>query len=141
MISASFQRSTPSLSESEIASLIATGQRNATLGTGTVIVGEQAAALLAGRFTRQIARQLIDLGLDQVDIQPELLAREGDPSARFTFGKQLTGNLRLVYSRSLANAEAEYYQALLKLRPGREPGDRAGVELANRLVAEAGVAA
>ena len=28
----------------------------------------------------------------------------------------------------------------VKLRPGREPGDRAGVELANRLVAEAGVA-
>ena len=27
----------------------------------------------------------------------------------------------------------------VKLRPGREPGDRAGVELANRLVAEAGV--
>ena len=28
----------------------------------------------------------------------------------------------------------------MKLRPGREPGDRAGVELARRLVDEAGVA-
>src|SRR5207247_456022 len=75
------------LSQQELASLIATGTVSASIDTSGRIVGQQAATLLAGRFTRQIARQLMDLGLDQVDIQPDLLSREGDPRARFTFGK------------------------------------------------------
>ena len=89
--------SDPSLSSAEIASLIATGRSDVALASSGWIVGEQAGALLLGRFTRAVARQLIDLGIDQVDIQPELLAREGNPSARFTFGKQLTPTLRLIY--------------------------------------------
>ena len=40
----------------------------------------------------------MDLGLDEVDLQPELLAREADPGARFTFGKSLTPRAKLVYS-------------------------------------------
>lgn len=113
-------RSNPALSEREIASLIATGRTDVALNTGAWLVGEQATALLAGRFTRRVARELMDLGLDQVDIQPELLAREGDPSARFTFGKQLGRSLRLVYSASLSDPEAQYYQALFRFRPGME---------------------
>ena len=84
------------------------------------IVGEQASALLAGRFTRAVSRQLIDLGLDQVDIQPELLAREGNPSARFTFGKQLTPALRLIYSAGLSNPEEQYYEAQYGVRLGQQ---------------------
>jgi outer membrane protein assembly factor BamA/autotransporter translocation and assembly factor TamB len=118
-------RSNPSLSEGEIASLIATGRTNVALSSGGWVVGEQAAALLAGRFTRAVARELMDLGLDQVDIQPELLAREGELSARFTFGKQLTRNLRLIYSNSLSDPESQYYQALFSFRPGRELSIRA----------------
>jgi outer membrane protein assembly factor BamA/autotransporter translocation and assembly factor TamB len=113
-------RSSPALSEREIASLIATGRTDVALTSGAWVVGEQAAALLAGRFTRAVARELIDLGLDQVDIQPELLAREGEPSARFTFGKQIGRTLRLVYSTSLSDPEAQYYQALFRFREGME---------------------
>jgi outer membrane protein assembly factor BamA/autotransporter translocation and assembly factor TamB len=118
-------QSNPPLSEGEIASLIATGRTNVALSSGGWVVGEQAAALLAGRFTRAVARELLDLGLDQVDIQPELLAREGELSARFTFGKQLTRNLRLIYSNSLSDPESQYYQALFTFRPGREVSLRA----------------
>ena len=113
-------RSNPSLSEREIASLIATGRPDVALDTGAWIVGEQAAALLAGRFTRAVAKQLIDLGLDTVEIQPELLAREGEPSARFTFGKQIGRTLRFIYSVSLSDPESTYYQALFRLRAGME---------------------
>jgi outer membrane protein insertion porin family len=113
-------RSNPSLSEREIASLIATGRPDLALDTGAWIVGEQAAALLAGRFTRAVAKQLIDLGLDTVDIQPELMGREGEPSARFTFGKQIGRTLRLIYSVSLSDPESTYYQALFRFRAGQE---------------------
>jgi len=40
-----------------------------------------------------------------------------------------------------AASEGSGLPVTVKLRPGREPGDRAGVELARRLAAEAGVAA
>jgi outer membrane protein assembly factor BamA/autotransporter translocation and assembly factor TamB len=102
--------STPPLSQQEIASLIATGQRSVVLASGANLVGQQAAALLAGRFTREVARGLLDLGFDTVDIQPELIALEGDPGARFTFGKDVAGRVRLVYSIGLNNPEAQYYQ-------------------------------
>jgi outer membrane protein assembly complex protein YaeT len=108
------------LSQQEVASLIATGTPSASIDTSGRIVGQQAATLLAGRFTRQVARQLMDLGLDQVDIQPDLLSREGEPRARFTFGKQLTRNIRLIYSAGLNDAEARYYQVNIRFRPGRE---------------------
>jgi translocation and assembly module TamA len=107
--------STPPLSQQEIASLIATGQRNLALASGASLVGQQAAALLAGRFTREVARGLLDVGFDTVDIQPELIALEGDPGARFTFGKQVGPALRLVYSIGLNNPEAQYYQVEFRL--------------------------
>ncbi len=112
--------SNPALSEREIASLIATGRPDVALNTGAWIVGEQAAALLAGRFTRAVSKQLLDLGLDTVEIQPELLAREGQPSARFTFGKQIGRALRLIYSVSLSDPESTFYQALFRFRAGQE---------------------
>jgi len=107
--------STPTLSQQEIASLIATGQRSLVLSSGANLVGQQAAALLAGRFTREVARGLLDLGFDTVEIQPELIALEGDPGARFTFGKQVGSNVRLVYSLGLNNPEAQYYQVQFRL--------------------------
>ena len=113
--------SDPSLASSEIASLIATGRADvASWSSSGWVVGEQASALLLGRFTRVVSKQLIDLGLDQVDIQPELLAREGNPSARFTFGKQLTPALRLIYSAGLSNPEEQYYELQYGVRLGQQ---------------------
>lgn len=112
--------SVPPYSEKELASLIVTGRPDVTLDASTAVLGRHAASLLAGRFTRQVARQLMALGFDQVDIQPELLAREGDPRARFVFAKQVSRNLRLIYALGLNDPEARYYQAQFRFRPGRE---------------------
>jgi outer membrane protein insertion porin family len=112
--------SDPPLSQQEIASLIATGRSDVTLATSGWVVGEQAATLLLGRYTRAVARQLVDLGIDQVDIQPELIAREASPTARFTFGKQLTPALRLIYSVGLGNPEEQYYEVQYGFRLGQQ---------------------
>jgi len=111
--------SDPALASSEIASLITTG-RSDVAGAGGWIVGEQASALLLGRFTRAVSRQLVDLGLDQVDIQPDLLAREGNPSARFTFAKNIGPALRLIYSNGLSNPEEQYYEIQYGFRLGQQ---------------------
>ena len=108
------------LTETELASLIATGSTDTTLSTGGRIVGQQAVALFAERFTRDVARGLLDLGFDQVDIQPELLSREADPGARFTFTKNVSARVTFVYSFGLNSPEAQYYQAQFRIRPGRE---------------------
>ncbi len=110
--------SQPSYSEKEIASLIATGRRNVALDSTAWVAGEQAAALLAGRATRALERGFEPLGLDEVSIQPELLARESDPSARFTFAKHLTPQLRLVYSMGLDDAEDRYVEGQYRVRWG-----------------------
>lgn len=112
-------RSEPSYTEAEIVSLVTTGRR--AIGQDRAwIAGEQAAALLAGRVTRSLSRSLSHLGLDQVDIQPQLLAREADPAVRFTFGKSLTPQVRLLYSVGLNDAEDQFAQAEYRLRWGRQ---------------------
>jgi outer membrane protein assembly factor BamA/autotransporter translocation and assembly factor TamB len=103
--------SDPSYSQREIASLIVTGRRGVALDSSAWVTGEQTAALLAGRLTRGLTRELVDLGLDEVDIQPELLARETDPGARFTFAKHLSPRVKLIYSFGLNDPEATFYQA------------------------------
>jgi outer membrane protein assembly factor BamA len=108
------------LSQEELVSLIATGSTGTSLSSGGRIVGQQAAALFAERFTREIAHGLLDLGFDTVDIQPELLSRETDPGARFTFSKDVTPRVRFVYSFGLNSPEAQYYQAQFRINPGRE---------------------
>jgi translocation and assembly module TamA len=108
------------LSQEELVSLIATGSTGTSLSSGGRIVGQQAAALFAERFTRDIAHGLLDLGFDTVDIQPELLSRETDPGARFTFSKDVTPRIRLVYSFGLNSPEAQYYQLQYRFRPGRD---------------------
>jgi translocation and assembly module TamA len=109
--------SQPALSETEIVSLIATGRtRDTALRAGGWVAGEQAAILLSGRLTRGVSQQLRRLGFDEVTIQPELLARETDPGARFTFGKQIGARLGLLYSLSLNNPEDRFVQ--LEARPG-----------------------
>jgi outer membrane protein assembly factor BamA len=78
--------------------------------------GDQALSLLAGRISRDIASDLRILGLDEVSIEPQLVARETDPSARFTFGKHVTRDVDLVYSTGLGGAEQSF--AKVEARPG-----------------------
>ena len=115
-------RSDPSYTEREIASLVATGRRGVldSPGGAAWAAGEQTAVLLAGRLTRGLSRNLRDLGLDEVDIQPQLLARETDPGARFTFGKLITPQLKLIYSMGLNDTQERFFEAQYRARIGRE---------------------
>ena len=110
-------QSQPALPEAQVLSLLVTGRTtDEALASGAWVVGEQAAALLTGRLSRGLTQGLRGLGLDQVSIQPELLAREEQPGARFTFGKRLTPRLSLVYSLSLRDPEERFVQ--VEARPG-----------------------
>ena len=108
--------SDPALSEPEIASLIATGRtsRNAA-DTGLWLAGGQAATLLAAPLAGKVAQTF---GLDEITVRPDLVAKETDPSARFTFGKRLGRGLSLVYSAGLGGPETRFVQ--LEARPGRD---------------------
>jgi outer membrane protein assembly factor BamA len=112
--------SVPDYSEKEIASLVATGRRNVAGDSTAWVAGEQAAALLAGRVTRSLSRGFEQLGFDEVTIQPELLAREADPSARFTFGKHVTPHFRLIYSIGLSDAEERFVEGQYRFRLGQD---------------------
>jgi outer membrane protein assembly factor BamA/autotransporter translocation and assembly factor TamB len=95
-------------SEAEVLSLISTGR----LDTGAAesvgrLAGNQLAFLMTSRITGSLAR---GLGLDRVSLQPELLSREKEPGARFTFEKQLARRLRLIQSYSLNDPEARFTQ-------------------------------
>jgi outer membrane protein insertion porin family len=95
-------------SEAQVLSLISTGRLD-TSGAESVgrLAGNQLAILMTSRLTGGLAR---GLGLDRVSLQPELLSREKEPGARFTFEKQLARRLRLIQSYSLNDAEARFTQ-------------------------------
>jgi outer membrane protein assembly factor BamA/autotransporter translocation and assembly factor TamB len=95
----------PHLDEAQAMSLLMTGQtQSATLTSTRIIAEQQAAQFLAGRLTRGLK----PLGLDEVSLQPELLARETSPGARFTFGKQFTSRFKLIYSLPLNVPEGRF---------------------------------
>jgi outer membrane protein insertion porin family len=98
------------LSSTEIASLLATGRPDPGRDRGAWLVGEQAAELLAGPLSRKLSRKLESLGFDQVTIEPNLIAREQNPGAQFTFGKNLTSWSSLVYSLGLDDPEERFFQ-------------------------------
>jgi autotransporter translocation and assembly factor TamB len=103
------------LTEDQLVLLLTAGTTS-TSQTGGAIAGQQAALLFSERFTRNVSRGLSGLGFDQVDIQPELLSPEADPGARFTFGKDVLPNLRIIYSFGLNSTESQYYEARYRLR-------------------------
>ncbi len=98
--------SDPSESEAHLLSLLATGRFDAN-GVQSVgrMAGNQLAILMTSRLTGGLAR---GLGLDRVSLQPELLSREKEPGARFTFEKQLSDRLRAIQSYSLNDPEATF---------------------------------
>jgi outer membrane protein assembly factor BamA/autotransporter translocation and assembly factor TamB len=109
------------LSEGQIISLLTTGRTDDNGSQLGAMIGGQAAAFMLGGFTRRLRQ----LGFDEVSLQPELLAREGDSDlgARFTFGKRLSSRVDLVYSLSLQAPESRFI--LLEGRPGADVALRA----------------
>jgi outer membrane protein insertion porin family len=108
-------RSDPAYSKLEIVNLIATGDSQ-NPSTRAALAGP-AATLLAGRLTQSVGT---GIGLDEVSIRPELVAREGgvETGARFTFGKRLSRKVNLIYSLSLQDPEARFFEVALS--PGRD---------------------
>jgi outer membrane protein insertion porin family len=102
------------MSQTQIVTVLVTGREDASGEIGRV-VGEQAAALLAGRASQTLTRGLRHLGFDEVTIEPNVIAQSEDPSARFTFGKNLTSWSTLFYSMGLTSAEDRF--VMLRLRP------------------------
>jgi outer membrane protein insertion porin family len=106
--------SDPPLSRQEIVSAIATGGlRSSLVDSSAWLLGGQAATLVSGQLTRRVAQTF---GLDEITVRPDLVARETDPSARFTFGKRIGRPLALVYSAGLGGPETRF--AEMRVFPG-----------------------
>lgn len=100
------------LSQGQALSLVATGNSSGGAGRlGAQVAGEQAASFALGHLSQ-------GLGFEEVVVQPELLARDTEPGARFTFGKQLTRVLSLIYSISLQGPEQRFVQLEARLPRG-----------------------
>lgn len=113
----------PTLTVRSEGGISAMGQTGLTLSGATAdnsarLVGGQAASLLADRMTGGVKSQLKSLGFDEVTIEPQLLVRETERvGARFTFRKNLTRRVDLLYSLSLNNPEDRFIR--LDTRPIR----------------------
>ena len=106
--------SDPALSRQEIVSAIATGRLQSSLVDSSAwLLGGQAATLVSGQLTRRVAQTF---GLDEITVRPDLVARDTDPSARFTFGKRIGRPLALVYSAGLGGPETRF--AEMRVSPG-----------------------
>ncbi len=105
--------SEPALARQEIVSVIATGRTtSSTVDSSAWLLGGQAATLASSRLTG-VAQTF---GLDEITVRPDLIARDTDPSARFTFGKRIGRLLAFVYSAGLGGPETRY--AEMSVFPG-----------------------
>ncbi len=106
------------LSEPDIVSLLATGRTlEDARESGVNIAREQALSFLAGNIGGRISRAAeSSLGLTEVRIEPNLIAAEGDPSARLTVGQRLTRQLQLIYSMNLTDSGDQIFVTEYDLR-------------------------
>ena len=86
---------------------------------------------------REAAAIAADAGADLIDLNMGCPVRK---VCRTGAGAALLEDPDRAVAIARAASEGSGLPVTVKLRPGAEPGDRAGVDLARRLVAEAGVA-
>ena len=86
---------------------------------------------------REAAAIAADAGADMIDLNMGCPVRK---VCKTGAGAALLDDPDRAVAIARAAGEGSGLPVTVKLRPGREPGDRAGVELARRLVEEAGVA-
>lgn len=102
-------RSEPSLPEADIISLVLTGSPAST-GSSEAAAATQtglglAQALLAASINEQIGRTANRLfGISRLTVDPLVVGRGNDPTARVTIGQQITRNLTLTYSQNLTSS-------------------------------------
>jgi outer membrane protein assembly factor BamA/autotransporter translocation and assembly factor TamB len=110
--------SDPALDERDIQAMLLTGRTYTELQQSVLAVGqENLASYFSGQVSGFFEGAGSALGLDTVRIEPVAIAGETDLGARLTLGKDITRNLGLIYSQSLAGARSETWIA--SYRPWR----------------------
>jgi autotransporter translocation and assembly factor TamB len=103
-------RSEPALPPEQILSLIATGelsQRAASSATPSAGLGT-AATLLIGELTHR-AQEFTGkvFGINRFQVDPLIVGRGSDPTARLTIGRQINRNLSLLYATNLSGPQEQ----------------------------------
>jgi len=105
--------SSPPLDEADIVSVLATGRTKdeATSDSGSV-AKEQFLSFIAGDLGTSLTSGAgRAIGLNEVRIEPSLIAEEENPTARLTLGKEITPKLNLVYSMNLRDSSDQMWIA------------------------------
>jgi translocation and assembly module TamB len=114
-------RSEPSLPETSVISLLATGTLPPA-GLTTPVVNQQvgvsaATTLLSELLTERIEEQTGRLfGINRFQIDPLLVGRGNDPTARLTVGRRITKDLSITFSTNLATAQEQVILIEYRLR-------------------------
>ena len=100
-------RSEPELPEPDIVSLILTGSVSTDAST-TASLGQTglglAQSILSASLSEQLERRTQRLfGLSRFSIDPLLVGRGNDPTARITIGQRITKDLTVTYSQNLTS--------------------------------------
>jgi len=109
--------SEPPLAESDIVSILLTGQRLEYVSPAVLpVVGLQALdyleSALWGRVERIVERAF---GLDTFRVDTSLIAAQENPESRITVGRDIARNLQLVFSQGLRESEQRTF--MLNYRP------------------------
>lgn len=110
-------RSSPALPKSDIVTLLLTGRKRDELAQGGGGLSDaEAAAYLTRRLSDSVLPELqSSLGLDELRLDPVLLADQADPAARITVGKALSERATATYSRELGTDSGDIYQFRYRL--------------------------
>jgi outer membrane protein assembly factor BamA/autotransporter translocation and assembly factor TamB len=103
--------SDPPLSTGDIVALLITGSPPANIGSGLgAFSADKVSAYLAGQVTQEMSSRFLGrVAPDVIAIDPLSAVSATDPSTRITLGKQVTPDLRVLYSDNLGgNAGASY---------------------------------
>ncbi|HKQ97023.1 MAG TPA: translocation/assembly module TamB domain-containing protein, partial [Candidatus Polarisedimenticolia bacterium] len=104
--------SDPPLPTSDIVALLITGSPPSTTGSGIgAFSADSVSAYLAGTFTQEASSHLLGkVAPDVIAIDPLSAVSQTDPSTRITVGKQVTPDLRVLYSDNLGGQAGASYQ-------------------------------
>lgn len=105
--------SSPTLDEVDIVSVLATGRtRQEATTAGGVVAREQVLSYIAGDLGSSLTSEAgRAIGLSRVQIEPNLIANEAEPTARLTIGKDITAKLNMVYSMNLRDSNDQIWIA------------------------------
>lgn len=102
-------RSSPPMSQTELASLLITGQGADRLKNEAAnIIGNQMILYFTSPLASPLTNRIRDfLKAESVSLEPINITSEADPGARFTLRKALVQNLDLVYSVDIGNTQLQ----------------------------------